>query len=168
MNRSVFVFGTALVLAACGGGGGAGPAEEPAAAPPVEAAPAAEAAAPSSTAAAPATFEEQVALGQQLYGANCAGCHGESGQGGKAPKVVGLKEGALPLDPPADAKHRKTQFKTVGDVADFVVKAMPPTNPGSLTAEEYMAILAFDLKANGIDLPNKLDKATADTLEIPR
>ena len=31
------------------------------------------------TAAAPATFAEQVAAGQTLYGANCASCHGASG-----------------------------------------------------------------------------------------
>ncbi len=118
---------------------------------------------------APQTFAEQVTLGQQLYGENCAGCHGDNGQNGKAPKVVGLQDGALPLDPPAGAKYRKTQFKTVADVASFVVANMPPKAPGSLTEEQYYAILAFDLKANGIDLGDKkLDAAVAPTLEIPR
>jgi len=121
------------------------------------------------TTAALATFSEQVALGQKLYGEHCATCHGSSGNDGKAPKVVGLKEGALPLDPPATSKFRKTQFKTVADVADFVVRAMPPKNPGSLTPEQYWAILAFDLKANGIDLgEKKLEPALASTLTIPR
>jgi mono/diheme cytochrome c family protein len=165
MNRFAFVMGLGVV--ACGGGT-TGPAAEPAAAAPVEAAPPAEAAAPASSTMAPATFEDQVALGQQLYGANCASCHGASGEGGKAPRVVGLKEGALPLDPPAGAKYRKEQFKTVGDVAKFVVATMPPNKAGSLTTDEYLAILAFDLKANGITLPNKLDLPTADTLQIPR
>jgi hypothetical protein len=46
---------------------------------------------------------------------------------------------------------------------------MPPKAPGSLTAEEYLAILAFDLKANGIDLGDKkLDLELAKTLEVPR
>jgi cytochrome c len=118
---------------------------------------------------APQTFAEQVSLGQELYGAHCASCHGDSGQGGDAPAVVGLDKGALPLDPPAKAKHRKTQFKTVADVADFVVQNMPAKKPGSLTAEQYWAILAFDLKANGIDLgEKKLDATVAPTLEIPR
>jgi cytochrome c len=118
--------------------------------------------------AAPATFADQVSLGQTLYGANCAGCHGASGEGGKAPPVVGLDKGALPLDPPPGAKYRKTQFKTVADIAAFVVKSMPPTAPGSLSEEQYWAILAFDLKANGIDLPQKLDAALAPTLDVPR
>src|SRR3954470_24956495 len=80
---------------------------------------------------APATFAEQVTLGQTLYGANCSKCHGASGEGtADAPAVVGLDKGALPLDPPAKAKYRKTQFKTVADIADFVVKTMPPNKAG--------------------------------------
>ena len=46
---------------------------------------------------------------------------------------------------------------------------MPPTAPGSLKPEEYWSILAFDLKANGIDLGDKkLDAELAKTLEVPR
>jgi cytochrome c len=120
------------------------------------------------TPATPTTFADQVALGQTLYGAHCASCHGNSGEGAGAPAVVGLDKGALPLDPPANAKYRKTQFKTVADVASFVVKYMPAKTPGSLTEEQYWAILAFDLKANGIELDKKLDGALAATLTIPR
>ena len=119
--------------------------------------------------ASPATFEDQVALGQQLYGANCASCHGDSGQGSAdAPPVVGIDKGALPLDPPSKAKYRKAQFKTVADIAGFVVKNMPPKAPGSLSEEQYWSILAFDLKANGIQLDQKLDGALAATLNVPR
>jgi high-affinity iron transporter len=119
--------------------------------------------------AAPASFADQVALGQKLYGEQCASCHGASGEGKGGPRVVGLKDGALPLDAPATAKYRKTKFKTVADVADFVVKGMPPAAPGSLPADSYWPILAFDLKANGIDLGSKkLDSALAATLTIPR
>jgi cytochrome c len=148
-TRSRFAYVTFLLSAACGGGAAA-PAQ-------------------SASGAAPATFAEQVTLGQKIYGEQCASCHGASGEGKGGPRVVGLKEGALPLDAPASAKYRKTKFKTVADVADFVVKGMPPTAPGSLPAESYWAILAFDLKANGIDLGSKkLDSALAATLTIPR
>jgi mono/diheme cytochrome c family protein len=118
----------------------------------------------------PANFSEQVALGQKLYGQNCASCHGPGGEGtSDAPRLVGLKEGALPLDPPADRKFRKTQFTTVMDVGAFVVANMPPNKGGSLSTEEYFSILAFDLKANGIDLGDKkLDAELAKTLTIPR
>ena len=118
---------------------------------------------------APATWNEQVAAGQTLYGANCAKCHGDSGQGTEdAPRVVGLKEGALPLDPPATRKVRKTRFVTVGDVADFAVHNMPPKKAGSLGTEEYLAILAFDLHANGLDLPTPLTLQKAKETTIPR
>ena len=119
-------------------------------------------------AAPPASFAAQVAEGQTLYGNNCANCHGDSGQGVKAPRVVGLKDGALPLDPPADRKFRKGRFVTVADVAQFVVANMPPGKGGSLTNEQYWAILAFDLHANGIDLPSPLTPEAAQTLTIPR
>jgi cytochrome c len=117
----------------------------------------------------PASFAEQVAQGQKLYADNCANCHGDSGQGtDKAPKVVGIKEGALPLDPPADRKYRKNKFVTVADVAEFTVANMPPGKAGSLTNDQYWAILAFDLHANAIDLPSPLTPETAKTLTIPR
>jgi mono/diheme cytochrome c family protein len=118
---------------------------------------------------APYAFAQQAKAGETLYGAHCASCHGPNGNDGKAPPVVGLKQGALPLEPSKKTKLRTMPFKTVGDVAAFVVKTMPPKAPGSLSADEYDAILAFDLKANGIDLGDrKLDAALAATLEIPR
>ncbi len=116
----------------------------------------------------PSSFADQVALGQKVYGEQCASCHGASGSGGKAPAVVGLSKGALPLNPPATSKSRKGQFKTVADIAEFVTKTMPPTAPGTLPAEQYWAVLAFDLKANGINLDKKLDANLAATLTVPR
>lgn len=119
--------------------------------------------------APPATFHDQVAAGQDIYVAKCAGCHGAHGNDGKAPPLIGLKDGALPLDPPAGAKYRKTRFKTVADVADFVVESMPPKAPGSLSPDDYGSVLAFDLSANGIDLGDeKLTPELASTLTIPR
>ncbi|MFO0745920.1 MAG: cytochrome c [Myxococcota bacterium] len=123
---------------------------------------------PAAEPAPPATFAEQVTLGQAAYGRSCAGCHGAAGEGATAPRVVGLAAGALPLDPPADRQARKSRFVTVADVATFVVQTMPPKAPGSLSAEEYWAVLAFDLHANGIDLQQKLTPELAATLTIPR
>lgn len=119
--------------------------------------------------AAPQTFTAQVELGQKLYGQACASCHGAAGEGGRAPRVVGLAEGALPLDPPEGAKKRTGQFVTVADVGKFVIETMPPGGAGKFTTEEYLAILAFDLKANGIDLgEEKLTLEKAAELTIPR
>lgn len=114
-------------------------------------------------------FSAQALKGATLYEGKCAGCHGLLGGGtDKGPSVVGLKEGALPLDPPADRKKRTMQFRTVGDVAKFVIKNMPGDEPGSLAEVDYFRILAFDLRANGIDLDQHLDMAYAETIVIPR
>jgi cytochrome c len=119
------------------------------------------------TTAATPTFADQVERGGQLYGAQCASCHGAAGEGGGAPRVVGLAEGALPVAP-REGSQRTAQFVTVGDVASFVVATMPPSAPGSLPEADYWAILAFDLHANGIDLDRPLDGDLAATLTIPR
>lgn len=122
----------------------------------------------SGTAATPAAAgsADQVATGQSLYGDNCASCHGASGEGkGGAPAVVG--KGALPLEPRPGTK-RAVEFKTVADVGAWVKANMPPKSAGTLSDDQYWAILAFDLKANGIDLGGKkLDAALAQTLVIP-
>ena len=164
----------ALGVAACSGGQSTGetgppPEETPEPAPVAEETPAPEPAETTPEPATPSPFAEQVAQGETLFKENCAECHGAAGEGAKAPKVVGLKEGALPLDPPKGAKMRKTKFTTVADIADFVVKNMPPKKAGKLTTDQYLAILAFDLKANGIDLKDKkLDMEVAKTLTVPR
>ncbi len=95
----------------------------------------------------------QAAAGGALYGQFCAKCHGDAGQGTEgAPPVVGAN--ALPLDRRPTQKYRKNQFHTAKDVFDFVGANMPPKGPKP-TLDQYMEILAFDLKANGVDLAGK-------------
>jgi len=125
---------------------------------------------PATAGAAPAAAGEGTALAQadrgaKLYGENCAKCHGDHGQGttegeNKAPPLVGPN--ALPLDPPAGAKYRKVQFHTARDVYDFAKANMPPGMGNSLPEQDYLDIVAFDLKANGVDLTGKT--ITPDTL----
>ena len=113
------------------------------------------------------TFADQVERGGALYGQHCASCHGASGEGAGAPRVVGLADGALPVAP-REGSHRTAQFVTVADVATYAVATMPPSAPGSLPEADYWAVLAFDLHANGIDLDQPLDGSVAATLTIPR
>ena len=109
--------------------------------------------------------EDQAAQGGKLFAKHCAKCHGDAGQGKKGPPLVG--KDALPLDPPAKAKLRKAQFHTAQDVAAFVAANMPPKKGGSLTTDEYYAILAFDLKANGVDVSGKkIDPTTAAQIKL--
>jgi mono/diheme cytochrome c family protein len=97
---------------------------------------------------------DQASLGAELYGAHCASCHGADGKGNPGtPAVVGSS--ALPLDAAPPSQARKAQFHTALDVLQFVQANMPPQQGGSLSQSEYDAILAFDLKANGVDLTGK-------------
>ena len=108
---------------------------------------------------------DQIEAGKQLYVKHCAACHGDAGQGGKkAPPVVG--KDALPLNPPASAKVRTSKFHTALDVGEFVMKQMPAKKPGSLTTDEYLAILAFDLTANGVKLDGKLTPEAAKKIVL--
>jgi len=113
-----------------------------------------------------AKLDAQVEMGKKLFGEKCAACHGDNGQGSrKAPRIVG--KDALPLDPPKGAKKRKgVQFKTAGDIFTFVKKNMPAKKPGSLADDEYAAILAFDLKANGVELHEPLDTSSAAAIVL--
>jgi mono/diheme cytochrome c family protein len=116
--------------------------------------------------AAPALAdEEQVHEGAKLFAKHCQKCHGQEGQGThKAPPVVGAD--ALPLDPRPNAKLRKGQFHTAEDVLEFVTKNMPAKKGGSLTQEEYEAILAFDLKANKVEVKQKVTPDTAANIQL--
>lgn len=159
-NYSVLAFSAVAALAFSACGGSANEAKAP-----TMSTRATASAAP--TGDPPATFEEQAALGAKLYAENCARCHGDHGQGtDKAPRVVGLDKGAFPLNPPPGAKLRKTQFRTAADIAKFASKNMPADKPGSLPEWQYWDILAFALKANGIELHHKLDAETAKQVVI--
>ena len=131
MIKSALLSGL-FVIAACGGSAKHEPEE------------------PTGTAPAAMTNDQLVAQGGELYGKHCAKCHGDAGQGtDKAPAVVGAD--ALPKDPRPGAK-RDVPFSTAYDVGAWAMKHMPADKPGSLTNDEYLAIMAFDLKANGVDL----------------
>jgi cytochrome c len=102
---------------------------------------------PADPAKAPGKGEQKVA-GALLFEQHCAKCHGATGQGkDDAPAVVG--EAAL------------ARFTTAEELFAFVRKEMPKDAPGSLEEGEYWAILAFDLKANGIDLDETLGPQNA-------
>lgn len=168
MKTVSIITALALSIVACGGGGG----EAAPPATPSGPTAGADGGAPGTTATAtetkePQTVEDQIAVGQKLYGDHCASCHGAGGEGkGKVPAVVGLDKGALPLNPPPTSKGRKVQFKTAADVGAWVSKTMPGDDPGSLKEWQYWAILAFDLKANGAPPTKKLDASTAKDIVI--
>jgi cytochrome c len=106
----------------------------------------------------------QIDRGKQLYVERCAKCHGDGGQGtDKAPPVVG--KAAFPLQPRAGAK-RDVAFHTAADVFAWTAQHMPGDAPGSLSTEQYLAIFAFDLTANGVALDKPLDGPAAQAIVL--
>lgn len=111
------------------------------------------------------TVAAQIEQGKALYVEKCASCHGDAGQGvpDKGPPVVG--KDAFPQQPRQGAK-RDVEFKTAADVFAWTTKHMPGNAPGSLTTEQYLAIFAFDLTANGVKLEKPLDGPTAQAIVL--
>ena len=101
-----------------------------------------------------------VAQGAQVFAAKCQACHGEKGGGQPNDRLVGGK-GSLTAG--------QTPVKTVGSywpyattLFDYVRRAMPWTNPKSLTDDEVYAVSAYILNLNGIIGEN--DTMNAQTL----
>lgn len=110
------------------------------------------------------TVAAQIDQGKQLYVEKCARCHGDAGQGSaKAPPVVG--KDAFPEKPRSGAK-RDVDFHTAADVFAWTSKNMPGGAPGSLSTEQYLAIFAFDLTANGVKLDKPLDAPAAQAIVL--
>jgi mono/diheme cytochrome c family protein len=81
----------------------------------------------------------QVASGSKAYAQNCSSCHGAALGGGAGPALTGASFKTATTGGPA----------TVGGLFSYLTKAMPLTAPGSLSHDQYVAILAFILSKNG-------------------
>ena len=119
---------------------------------------------PAST--APASVTAQVEHGATVFAANCAECHGKSGEGKKGPRLVG--SGAFPLHPRPDQKVRKIAFHTAADVATFVTQNMPPSAEArkEIPESDYWAVLAFALSANGVKLQAPVGPGNAKSIVL--
>jgi mono/diheme cytochrome c family protein len=82
--------------------------------------------------------DEQAERGADTFAHHCAVCHGAAlGGMGEAPALVGAQF--------------VSDFNglTVGDLFDRVRTTMPLNNPGALSRDQYVDILAFLLRTNG-------------------
>ena len=81
------------------------------------------------------TQEEQVAAGQDVYAAECAKCHGEQGEGGTGPVLIG-------------GSRRIASYGDTDRLYDYVSRTMPFDDAGSLSEQEYWDSIAYLLDAN--------------------
>lgn len=98
--------------------------------------------------------------GADIYARQCANCHGPKGEGGAADVLVGPEpRGLAPFGPEYERwrSARPDVPFTIGNywpyattLFDYIRRAMPPTAPGSLTADETYSVVAWLLAQNAI------------------
>ena len=98
--------------------------------------------------------------GAPIYAQKCAACHGANGEGGTADVLVGAEpKNSAPFGPEYERWRgaRPDVLFTIGNywpyattVFDYVRRAMPASAPGSLTADETYALVAWLLAKNEI------------------
>jgi mono/diheme cytochrome c family protein len=88
-----------------------------------------------------------VKQGAAVYTAKCQSCHGEKGIGKPADALVGGK-GTLATKAPVRTVGSYWPYATT--LFDYVRRAMPITNPLSLSNDEVYAVSAYVLNLNGI------------------
>jgi polar amino acid transport system substrate-binding protein len=88
-----------------------------------------------SSAPAVLTVGKLAAAGETIFAKSCAGCHGTTGGGGKAPAITG-------------ASAHLDKYNTAQGLLDFVDTTMPANAPGSLSHQDYLDVVSYLLVQN--------------------
>lgn len=103
--------------------------------------------------------------GAPIYMRKCAICHGLNGEGGSGPRLVG---GVGTLTDAHPIKTIGSFWPNTPAIWDFINRAMPLNQPGSLKTDEVYAVLAFLLNRSGIIKEGDvLDANTVSKLKMP-
>ena len=111
-----------------------------------------------------------VAEGATIYAAKCASCHGKTGEGASAERLVATDSGKN-FDFATNAKL----VKAVGNywpyattLYDYTYRAMPFLQPGTLTPDETYALVAYLLALNKVIPENAvMDAKTLPAVKMP-
>jgi len=114
-----------------------------------------------------------VAQGQELYDTQCASCHGTFGESNRYLAIAGgVKKEDLATGR-ASALLRADGMRTVGTklnsaatLWDYIYRAMPWTNPQSLTADQTYALTAYVLHLNEI-VPADFELNDGNLIKVP-
>lgn len=87
------------------------------------------------------------AEGRAIFATRCAKCHGEKGEGGDGPVLVG-GQGTLATAKPLKTVGSFWPYATT--LWDYVNRAMPFNQPGLLSHSQVYAVVAYVLHLNGI------------------
>lgn len=87
-----------------------------------------------------------VAEGEVVYLAQCVACHGPTGTEGPNDRLVGT----TPWDQWPSGRAVGNYWPYATTLFDYISKAMPQLTPGTLTADETYAVIAYILNLNGL------------------
>jgi S-disulfanyl-L-cysteine oxidoreductase SoxD len=105
------------------------------------------------------------ALGQAVYAARCAACHGETGEDPKYSRLVG-GQGTLATDKPVRTIGSFWQYAPT--LWSYIRRAQPFDQPGSLTPDQVYAVTAYLLHRNGIiGEQDVMDAQTLPRVQMP-
>lgn len=141
------------------------------------------------SAAALARARDKAPKGAEVYDRECAACHGRKGEGlSSSPTIIGgsalptyardpstsraaatkEQQAAEPLRPPG--QQTRKPFHTAQDLFEYVSHWMPlpKDRMGSLSEEEYWAVVNFMLTAHGSAVPPEgVSAANAKSIPVP-
>ncbi len=106
----------------------------------------------------------KAAEGAKIFAEKCAACHGDNGQGGRAARLIGGPAKAS-LD---GGKTIANYWPHATTLFDFIRRAMPFTQPRSLTDDEVYSLVAFILAQNKlIGKDDEMNAATLPKVRMP-
>ena len=110
-----------------------------------------------------------VKFGAMIFAAKCATCHGPAGEGGKiGPRVVGGIADTETLTTLKPVRSVGGYWPYATTVWDFIRRAMPRDQSGTLTPNEVYSLTAFILfKSNIIKAEDVLDQDTLPKVQMP-
>jgi cytochrome c len=101
--------------------------------------------------------------GKRVYIEKCQACHGDQGIGGVSDALAG---GSLEGDSPVKTVGSYWPYATT--LFDYVRRAMPLTQPQSLSADEVYAVSAYILFLNNIITETEpMNAETLPKVEMP-
>src|ERR1700745_217778 len=106
-----------------------------------------------------------VGHGREVFAQQCAGCQGDTGQGGIGDRLVG-GQGTLATPEPVRTVGSYWPYATT--LFDYIRRAMPFKQPGTLTPNQVYALCAHILNLNGIVPDNAvMDAKTLSQVKMP-